>query len=658
MAITRTQVLSLLGKLCFLVWGTVCAGALLNAAWEEDMTALPEKVRLAGLELSPAEPPLGLKTYLDLMLLVDETIVAADEEWMKADVSASPLRAGSRLSSEEAYGEKVYRLFDKNNFFKIIVSDQDRSLWCSYSKDSGATWSEPRFVLLLAGKKPERCLQNIEVRKLPGRALQISFGDSCGRRFAIRFKGNDLARLAVLSDIERAPAGRFLLYSGSGAWEDGLGISELLCIGTNILIETDTPPSGYTVDASLGLLIHKSMRGQIIHHARGDSLFETRTLRTPSGDYLVMIPDGKHASSPRPRVNSLLAYRSSDKGKTWIGPFRPFADDEKHHAVLPLRPSGEPGRLYLFETLYDSAGKLRLPGKRAFGYRYSDDDGVSWSAPCCVHLPGGKTWGGVGVIQMSETDSGTWMVGFHNAQILRGALGKDGRREWSLRAPMLTTAPKPAAYRMDELRIVNVGNAEVLAFARTREGRIWKMKSLDDGQTWSNPESTSLAHPDAPPMIFHLSDRKTLIALHHNRAVMRSVHEPRHSRKWVMPMPTAEAIVLGNKYRASYHDWVSRGEVWFSLSTDKGKSWSEPRFLFANALAEMPEGSNASYNCSYIDFFVDGGFINLFVPHRWRRVVHLRFPEKALKEFLTKSQLLDEKEKKTVEQEIAKNTEL
>ncbi len=38
-------------------------------------------------------------------------------------------------------------------------------------------------------------------------------------------------------------------------------------------------------------------------------------------------------------------------------------------------------------------------------------------------------------------------------------------------------------------------------------------------------------------MVYRLSDGKTLIALHHNRAVMRSVYEPIHSQWATMPAP-------------------------------------------------------------------------------------------------------------------------
>src|SRR6185437_10969779 len=71
--------------------------------------------------------------------------------------------------------------------------------------------------------------------------------------------------------------------------------------------------------------------------------------------------------------------------------------------------------------------------------------------------------------------------------------------------------------RMAEPRPISLGGPDVLMLARTPEGHLWEMRSSDDGKSWSDPKPTRLVQPDAPPMIFHLSDRKTLIVFYHNR---------------------------------------------------------------------------------------------------------------------------------------------
>ena len=172
---------------------------------------------------------------------------------------------------------------------------------------------------------------------------------------------------------------------------------------------------------------------------------------------------------------------------------------------------------------------------------------------------------------------------------------------------------------MDEGRPINLGGGRVLMLARTPEGHLWALRSEDDGQTWSDPIPTPLVHPDAPPMLCHLSDGETLVALHHNR---HSVSLDRYRG-------------LGRNPEA----FMDRSEIWASVSTDGGMTWSEPRFVFVNALAETLGSPFRNYQCSYCDVFADGDELHLFVPHRWRQVLHLQFNERALDTFPTRADL-------------------
>ncbi len=592
----------------------------------------------AAIAGEPEGPPVGLKTYRDLGLTVDETMLA--RAWK--DGVGKPVAAQKTLV-KDAW---VFPLFDKGNQFKLVLGreasnlprfDNPRALWCTYSKDAGATWSELRFVA--AALDASASIRNLEFRKVSGKALHITFENGAGGKFWIRFKEDDLCRLATIEDLRRAPAGNFVLKSVPADQHDPELPADALCIGSDIAFAAAHPPRGYKVSGELGLLTHENITGQVIHGAQNPAgtLYETRAVVTPKGDYLVLIPDGSHANSPREDANKFLAYRSSDQGKTWVGPFPPFPDQAKHHAALALVPRGG-DRIYVFETQRGAVVKP-MKGDRAFGYRFSDDDGRTWSPVQLVRLENGTTFGGTAVIEMTATTADTWMAGFHHSRMLRGAL-EGGQRRWSVVTPD-PPLPKtlPSLYFMDELRVLGLAGPQVLAMARTCEGHLWEMRSPDDGRTWAHVQPTALVQPDAPPMIFHLSDRKTLIALHHNRAVLRSVHEPVHSDWLRMPSPSAEEIASHNEHRHSLKDWVSRAEVWFSLSKDEGATWSEPRFLFANALAETLESTNPNYQCSYVDLFTDRGFVHLFIPHRWQRVVHLAFPEDQLGAFLTREEL-------------------
>lgn len=170
---------------------------------------------------------------------------------------------------------------------------------------------------------------------------------------------------------------------------------------------------------------------------------------------------------------------------------------------------------------------------------------------------------------------------------------------------------------MDEGRPISLGGSKVLFMTRTPEGHLWSAQSEDDGRTWSEPKPTPLVHPDAPPMLFHLSDGKTLAAFHHNRYSMRN-YEGLNASPEVMK---------------------DRSEIWVAFSNDGDCTWSEPRFVFANALAPNLPDAFFNHQCSYIDAIVDGGVVNLFVPHRWARVLQLRVTERDLSMLPTRSDL-------------------
>ena len=125
-------------------------------------------------------------------------------------------------------------------------------------------------------------------------------------------------------------------------------------------------------------------------------------------------------------------------------------------------------------------------------------------------------------------------------------------------------------------------------------------------------------HPDAPPMVFHLRDGKTLISLHHNRHIKTQYDG-------------LDGKMDGMKDRA---------EIWSSLSHDGGRTWSEPRFMFANATPPNPDKNGwFNHNVSYLDAVIDDGVIHIFCPHLWNRALHLTIREAALPNLPTATQL-------------------
>ena len=381
------------------------------------------------------------------------------------------------------------------------------------------------------------------------------------------------------------------------------------------------PPQGYVVRPHLGLLTHEALDGQVVHRTGKSTLLETRAVKTPKGDYLLMFPEGKHYGHGPGHLNDLIAYRSKDGGKSWQGPTVAFDINYSQHGFCPLIPKGS-SRIYAFGTQPILGMHTRDHGQNEnapIGFRYSDDDGYTWSEVRLIRPVNDPDFRGMFVMRLCETDAGTWLLAPHEGDHTYRpvmtrlyVLRSDDRGEtWNLLPnPRHGGWCVPAFNRMDEGRCINLGGGRVLLMARTCEGHLWELRSEDDGQTWSTPKPTALVHPDAPPMLFHLSDGRTLIAFHHNRHSDRDYAMGFHGRNPGM---------------------TDRAEVWFATSTDEGLTWSPPRFLFVNAVQPDPQLEHwSNHNCSYLDMFVDDGVLHIFAPHIWKEALHLRIKEADL----------------------------
>lgn len=419
----------------------------------------------------------------------------------------------------------------------------------------------------------------------------------------------------------------FLLAAANAADLPPLPVAKTVRVGS-LDIVTDAPPAGLKVRPVLGLLTVDALDGQVVHRTNS-RILEIRASITPKGDYLLMFPEGDHyAKSKGEKMNTMLAYRSSDRGRTWSGPKVAYDIPYSQHGFIPFIPHGSK-RIYAF-------GTQPIPGKWTWengqrenapiGYRWSDDDGHTWSEVKLIAPVNDPEFKGMSVMRMTETASGAWLIGSHTADwsakpfttrqyLLRS---EDRGNTWTLMPGARPNGWFAEGFgRMDEGRPLFLDGPRVLFMSRTPQGHLFTAWSEDDGKTWTKPAPSSLVHPDAPPMLFKLSDGHTLIAFHHHKV-------PRHGNG-----------DLDDKAE----NMKVRSEIWCATSTDEGHTWSEPRFVFANAVEPNLKVTAFNNQCSYLDMFEQDGVLHIFLPHRWQQVLHLTIKEAALASLPTEAQL-------------------
>ena len=166
----------------------------------------------------------------------------------------------------------------------------------------------------------------------------------------------------------------------------------------------DTLPEGLVSPDGLGLVVPPIVTGKMLY--QGERFTDCpRAIVTPKGDYLMMSPVGRHyARDLKNKCNTMMAFRSKDKGKTWSGPTVAYDIDYSQHGFIPLIPKGT-SRIYNFGT--QPIIKLREGMENAsIGFRYSDDDGYTWSKVELIKPEGEPDFRGMSCMRMTETDTG------------------------------------------------------------------------------------------------------------------------------------------------------------------------------------------------------------------------------------------------------------
>jgi len=397
-------------------------------------------------------------------------------------------------------------------------------------------------------------------------------------------------------------------FAGKTFMADDLGIGSLEQVTLGELpASPDAPPPGLVNRDDLGLLVSERIEIRRAHAWPEPYGFTepARACITPGGDYLMMCPAGEsHQWGKTEQVNEIVAYRSSDKGRTWTGPVRPWEVPYPQHAFNPLIPP-DGKRIYTFGADYH-IDYVQLPHASVLGMRYSDDDGHTWSEVARIEPAVDPGFRGVFHMQGCITHAGTWLLGSYD--IPKPVDGVRSDRQYVLRTEdegagwQILPDIRPNGWKWDdgectsmmEGEILQLADGEILMFTRVQEGHIWLTRSRDDGQTWTDPAPTVMVHPFAPPMVFALANGQTLVSFTHNRCERKA---------------------------------TDRTELWACVSKDSGHTWSEPRFLV------MDSSGFGNREVSYADLIVDGEDLHMFFDHGKRQIIHAHSSESDLAEF-------------------------
>lgn len=341
---------------------------------------------------------------------------------------------------------------------------------------------------------------------------------------------------------------------------------------------------------------------------------------TNDGAWLCVMTTGKGVEGEGGQ--HVIAVISRDKGRTWSAPIdiEPATGAEASWAV-PFK--AQSGRVYVFYT-YNKANIREVPNAGnasrrvdtlgVYAFRYSDDNGRTWSAER-HEIPmhgteadrdnnfGGKAlffWG----VSKPIVHKGAVYWGW-NRVTRWGTPGTLARSQGHfMRSDNLLTERDPRKLRWqilpdsddglrapkgpiaEEINLVSLNDGSLYATYRTIDGYLCHAYSRDDGRTWTAPAYATFAngrpikHPRAYAPVWKLRNGKYLLWFHHHGG------EAVHTDEWG---------------KGSYYQ--SRNPVWVSGGVERNGriEWSEPEILLYD---EDPK-----VRMSYPDLIEDGGRI-------------------------------------------------
>lgn len=321
------------------------------------------------------------------------------------------------------------------------------------------------------------------------------------------------------------------------------------------------------------------------------------------GDRLLFVYGRYEGSGDYGRT--VLARRESrDDGKSWSG--EQVMIDDPHQVALPALLTLDDGTLLL------SYLEIRSKSDARRVLRRSRDGGATWDAPVAItddvqpYLTGSHD-------RLRRLASGRLVYPVH-AFLPSGDLGTyvyvsdDAGLHWRrttaapLRAPG-ALHPKQFQHGFWESAIVELAPGKLMMIGRTARGRLYRSRSVDNGDSWSAPEPTNVLSPIAPSNIIRLQ-RSGAILL---------VWEPH------VDLPTwggGARLVLGSMVsRDGGESWSNYRQIEYS-----GHDWLSYPSLFVDRDGSVNltyYGENDAFGDTLGNGNVMGGARYLRLPERW-----------------------------------------
>jgi len=300
---------------------------------------------------------------------------------------------------------------------------------------------------------------------------------------------------------------------------------------------------------------------------------------------------------------------SENRGKSWSAPQLIEKDTTRSssYALPYLTPNN---RLYVFYN-FNGDNVLKLKGKNIrndmlgwFCFRYSDDEGKTWSMRYRIPLRKTKIdlendWNGVvqmfwGIGKPIHTSTGMYFgfskIGKHVIDKTEGWImhspnidsEKDASKlEWQMLPDGEEGIKNPSlGLWQEEHDLVELSNGNLYCVYRTQEGFPAYSISADRGKTWKLPEAITykdsgkkVRHPRACTRIWKCANGKFLLWIHNNSDGIRNPVwiaggvEQNGTIEWSQP----ELLLysLDTKQQLTYPDLIQVGENYWITTTKK-----------------------------------------------------------------------------------------